>query len=81
MILFLNIYICFDHVYCIFIDRFLAWAKSHSKLKVVTADIPKDILPSGYTGKLHDIRVFVKDGPDDALYDSNKEIRAKVMLM
>lgn len=53
------------------------WALSHPKLRVAEAAVPDGILPEGVTAKLADIKVFSK-GPDDALYDSDKEIRDKV---
>ncbi|XP_053402604.1 uncharacterized protein LOC123549145 isoform X2 [Mercenaria mercenaria] len=58
-------------------ERFLSWAKSDSNLKVVSVDVPSRILPNDYEGKLHDVKVFVKFGPDDSVYDNNKDIRER----
>jgi hypothetical protein len=44
----------------------------------VSVDVPSLILPNDYEGRLHDVRVFVKFGPDDPVYDNNKEIRERV---
>lgn len=60
--------------------RFLSWARADRNLKVVQADIPGGILPGDYEGVLHDVRVFVKYGPDDAVYDNNKNIRERVIF-
>ncbi|XP_045192925.2 uncharacterized protein LOC123549145 isoform X1 [Mercenaria mercenaria] len=59
-------------------ERFLSWAKSDSNLKVVSVDVPSRILPNDYEGKLHDVKVFVKFGPDDSVYDNNKDIRERI---
>ncbi|XP_060570893.1 uncharacterized protein LOC132729163 [Ruditapes philippinarum] len=59
-------------------ERFLSWAKLDSNLKVVSVDVPSLILPNDYEGRLHDVRVFVKFGPDDPVYDNNKEIRERI---
>jgi len=47
-------------------------------LKVVYVDVPMGILPNDYEGQLSDVRVFVKYGPDDSVYDNNKNIRERV---
>jgi hypothetical protein len=39
------------------------------------------VLPDGQRGVLHDLRVFTKRGPDDAIYDENADIREKVRLL
>lgn len=57
----------------------LQWAQSHKHLKVVSAAIPVGILPSGYSGVLHDVKVFSRRGPDDEIYDENEELRQKVI--
>lgn len=56
----------------------LQWAHSHKHLKVVSTAIPVGILPSGYSGVLHDVKVFSRRGPDDEIYDENEELRQKV---
>ena len=45
---------------------------------MITADIPQLILPNDYEGVLHDVKVFVRHGPDDYVYDNNKDIRDRV---
>ena len=45
---------------------------------MIPADVPQLILPNGYEGVLHDVKVFVKYGPDDSVYDNNKAIRDRV---
>ena len=40
---------------------------------------PGILLPVGFSGTLHDIKVNPRRGPDDALYDASKELRAKVL--
>ena len=47
-------------------------------LKIVTVDVPSDILPAGWTGQLLDGKVFSRRGPDDAIYDGNIDIRNRV---
>ncbi|XP_078608518.1 uncharacterized protein LOC144880284 [Branchiostoma floridae x Branchiostoma japonicum] len=60
-------------------SRWLSWARQKHQLKVVTAAVPQlGISPDLRTAELHDVRVFTKHGPDDAVYDSNKEFREKV---
>ena len=56
----------------------LDWARSHKDLKVVTVDIPDRILPHRLSGRLHDVKVFTHHGPDDALYDSQQDLRERV---
>lgn len=46
-------------------------------MKVVSADT-LGILPHHYEGVLHDVKVFVRYGPDDPVYDNNKDIRDRV---
>ncbi|XP_064640559.1 uncharacterized protein LOC135495658 [Lineus longissimus] len=58
--------------------EFLEWARKREHLKIITADIPDGVLPTGQKGALHDLRVFTKRGPDDAIYDRNADIREKV---
>ena len=67
------------YIYAVF-DSFLQWARGKKELKVVSADVPIYILPDESRGQLHDIKVFVKFGPDDAIYDKNKDIRDKASL-
>ena len=62
----------------IIISRWLSWAQQNDKLKIVGACIPDGILPDGLNGSLEDIKVFTKYGPDDDIYDNNKDIRDKV---
>lgn len=58
-------------------DSWLLWAKSHPNLKIVTADVPDDILPDGISGRLLDVKINFR-GPDDVIYDKDAEIRQKV---
>jgi len=58
--------------------NWLEWARSKKDLKIVTVDVPDGILPKGATGRLHDVKVFTCHGPDDALYDSQPDLREKV---
>jgi len=39
------------------------------------------ILPDDEEGELLDVKVFTKHGPDDAIYDNNKLIRDKVVML
>ncbi|KAL3860311.1 hypothetical protein ACJMK2_010450 [Sinanodonta woodiana] len=59
-------------------ERWLQWAKMEKNLKVIGAKIPSGVLPHGYQGELIDVKVFVKYGPDDAVYDNNETIRDRV---
>ena len=61
--------------------RWLSWARQVKHLKIVTSDVPVAILPNGIRGQLHDVKVFTKRGPDDAVYDANKNIRDKVGIV
>ena len=60
----------------------LEWCRAHSQVKVTPWQVPDGILPPGYTGTLHDVKVGATDkkysGPDDKIYNSNPEIREKV---
>ncbi|CAF0716229.1 unnamed protein product [Brachionus calyciflorus] len=56
------------------IKDFLLWAKNTKNIKVVSQDIPSHILKESI---LHDIKVECR-GPDDKIYDSNAEIRARI---
>ena len=60
----------------------LSWCRDHRLVKVTPWEVPPGILPPGYTGKLHDVKVGSNDkrshGPDDKIYNSNPEIRDKV---
>jgi len=58
--------------------NWLEWARSKKDLKIVTVDVPDGILPTGVTGRLHDVKVFTRHGPDDALYDCQQDLREKV---
>ena len=62
-------------------ERWLGWCRDHRQVKVSPWEIPQGILPPGYSGKLHDVKVqdlAKKFGPDDKIYNSNPEIRDKV---
>lgn len=56
----------------------LTWASNRQHVKVVRTDVPCSILPDGVTAQLIDVKVFVKRGPDDEIFDNNKDIRDKV---
>ena len=56
-------------------STFIQWAKTHKHLKVSISNVPDNILPAGCVGKLYDVKVFTKHGPDDAIYNENSEIR------
>jgi len=58
--------------------NWLAWARTKKDLKIVTVDVPGGILPMGTTGRLHDVKVFTRHGPDDVVYDTQQDIREKV---
>jgi len=59
-------------------SSWLEWARSRKDLKIVTVDVPDGILPKGTTGRLHDVKVFSRHGPDDELYDCQQDLREKV---
>jgi len=59
-------------------SNWLKWARSRKDLKIVTVDVPDGILPKGTTGRLHDVKVYSRHGPDDALYDCQQDLREKV---
>ena len=59
----------------------LAWCRGHSLVKVTAWEVPQGILPPGYTGSLHDVKVGSDkkfSGPDDNIYNSSPELRDKV---
>jgi hypothetical protein len=59
----------------------LAWCRAHSQVKVTPWPVPGGILPPGYTGTLHDVKVGSEgkySGPDDKIYNSSPEIREAV---
>lgn len=59
-------------------QEWMEWAKGNKCLKVVTGDVPAEILADA---KLYDVRVNPpRKGPrtDDAIYESDAEIRARV---
>ena len=60
----------------------LGWCQANNKVKVSPWEIPHGILPSGYSGKIHDVKVQDLgkkfSGPDDKIYNSSPEIRDKV---
>ena len=64
----------------VFALRFLAWARGRDHVKVTSWPVPGDILPEGYTGQLYDVRVHSR-GPDDEVYDHNRDIREKVSIL
>lgn len=45
---------------------------------MISAGVPTGVLPNGLEGEIIDVKVFTKRGPDDAIYDKNKEIRKRV---
>ncbi|XP_055998001.1 uncharacterized protein LOC130047336 [Ostrea edulis] len=59
-------------------ESWLRWARHENHLKVISAGIPIGVLPSGLEGEIIDVKVFTKRGPDDAIYDKNREIRKRV---
>ena len=60
----------------------LSWCRAQRLVKVTPWQVPGGILPPGYTGTLHDVKVGACDkkygGPDDKIYNSSPEIRDKV---
>ena len=61
------------------VDEWLAWAKSQpSKVRLVEGILPHGILPQGIMGKLLDVKVGGKGGPDDAMYNSSAELRDRI---
>ena len=69
---------CFFVTYTIILfSRFLSWARTQKCLKVISSDVPSTILPQGWHGKLHDIRISCY-GPDDEIYDENAKYRSQV---
>jgi len=58
--------------------NWLEWARSREDLKIVTVDVPDGILPKGTKGRLRDVKVFARHGPDDALYDCDQDLRERV---
>lgn len=61
-----------------FLFSWLRWARHENHLKVISAGVPTGVLPNGLEGEIIDVKVFTKRGPDDAIYDKNKEIRKRV---
>lgn len=59
-------------------EGWLRWARHENHLKVISAGVPTGVLPNGLEGEIIDVKVFTKRGPDDAIYDKNKEIRKRV---
>ncbi|CAH1780214.1 unnamed protein product [Owenia fusiformis] len=59
-------------------ESWLKWARNRQHLKIISAEIPEGILPDNSPGHLLDVRVFTHRGPDDDIYDNNKDIRDKV---
>ncbi|XP_022336663.2 uncharacterized protein LOC111132968 [Crassostrea virginica] len=59
-------------------ESWLRWANHENHLKVIGADVPVGVLPNGLQGQIIDVKVFTRRGPDDAIYDKNKEIRKRV---
>jgi len=58
-------------------DSFIKWASGQPHVKVTEFEVPGGILPEGESAMLADIKVSSR-GPDDKIYDGNKEIRDKV---
>ena len=60
----------------------LRWCRAQRMVKVTPWQVPDGILPPGYSGTLHDVKVGETDkkygGPDDKIYNSSPEIRDKV---
>ncbi|XP_061163447.1 uncharacterized protein LOC133172548 [Saccostrea echinata] len=59
-------------------ESWLRWARHENHLKVISAGIPIGVLPNGLEGEIIDVKVFARRGPDDVIYDKNKEIRKRV---
>lgn len=62
------------------LSSWLRWANHEKHLKVIGADVPVGVLPNGLQGQIIDVKVFTRRGPDDAIYDKNKEIRKRVCV-
>lgn len=61
------------------VEEWLAWAKGQpSKVKLVEGVVPPGILPQGLCGKLLDVKVGGKFGPDDAMYNSSADLRDRI---
>ena len=61
------------------VEEWLAWAKGQpSKVRLVEGVVPPGILPQGLVGKLLDVKVGGKFGPDDAMYNSSAELRDRI---
>ena len=61
------------------VEEWLAWAKGQpSKVRVVDGTVPWGILPQGLVGKLLDVKVGGKAGPDDKMYNSSADLRDKI---
>ena len=61
------------------VEEWLAWAKGQpTKVRVVEGVVPPRILPQGIVGKLLDVKVGGKFGPDDAMYNSSAELRDRI---
>ncbi|KAB7494678.1 hypothetical protein Anas_02690 [Armadillidium nasatum] len=58
-------------------SRMFEEVKKNSLLKVTAAAVPNDILPSGYSCALYDVRISSR-GPDEKTYRQNKWIRDNV---
>jgi len=59
------------------VGDWLNWCRKNKRVKVVDFKVPDGILPVGYSGTLHDVKVESR-GPDDKVYNSNPEIREKI---
>lgn len=58
--------------------RWHQWAITQTALRAICVDVPENVLPGGSSGQIIDVKVFCKCGPDDDVYDNNKEIRDRV---
>lgn len=56
------------------IKEWLDWANTYKNVRVVVENIPNGILPDGYIGRLHDVKV-VERMDDDYLYENDPLLR------
>ncbi|KAL5022605.1 hypothetical protein ScPMuIL_001760 [Solemya velum] len=59
-------------------EKWHQWAITQTALRAICVDVPENVLPGGSSGQIIDVKVFCKCGPDDDVYDNNKEIRDRV---
>lgn len=61
------------------IKNWLEWANTYKNVKVVIEKIPDGILPDGYTGRLHDVKVATNNRmDDDSIYENDELLRERV---